>query len=72
MEFKVTTLTVRERPYVDSLIHAYSHSGERSQVRDRSNDQVTVPFKTDEAAIEEVIDRRRQQQAVFTVQPLHI
>ena len=48
------------------------HALQRRLVRDRRHDQRAVVLEADEAAIEQVIDTGRQEQAVLTVQPLSI
>jgi hypothetical protein len=41
-------------------------------VRDRRQNQCSVILKADEAAVEQVIDTRRQQQAILAIQSLVI
>ena len=37
---------------------------------DRGDDELAVVFEANEASIEQMIDARRQQQAIFAVEPL--
>lgn len=67
MEIEKLLLTACERAniYVRGRIDA--HSLKRGVMRNWRNDQSPVVFKPYEAAIEQVIDARRQQQPVLAV-----
>lgn len=41
-------------------------------MRDRRNQQLPVALECDEALVEQVVDRGRQQQAVLAIQPFFI
>src|SRR5713226_2508016 len=67
MEIEKLLLTARERANIDGLGRIDPHSLKRGVMRNRRNNQPPAVFKADEAAIEQVIDARRQQQSVLIV-----
>ena len=68
MEIKKFPLTACERANIDRFGRIDAHSLKRGVMRNWRNDQPSVVFKANEAAIEQVIDARRQQQSVLAVQ----
>jgi hypothetical protein len=68
MEIEKLLLTACERANIDGLGRIDPHSLKRGVMRNRRNNLPPVVFKADEAAIEQVIDARRQQQSVLAVQ----
>jgi hypothetical protein len=49
-----------------------AHALERSSVCNRGDNKAAVILEPDESTIEKVIDRRRQKQAIFAVEPFRI
>ena len=68
MEVEKLLLAACERANIDGLGRINPHSRKRRMMSNRKNNQPTVVFKADEAAIEQVIDARRQQQSILAVQ----
>jgi len=65
-------LTAGELANVHRIRCVDAHALERWPVRDRRNDELARVLKTDESAVEEMIDARREQQSVFAVEPLFV
>jgi hypothetical protein len=68
MEIEKLLLTACERADIYVLGRIDPHSLKRGVMRYWRNNQSPVVFKPDEAAIEQVVDARRQQQSVLAVQ----
>lgn len=65
-------LRAREPSRLEHPPRRHAHALHRSVVRDRGDQQPPVRAERDEAAIEEVVDRGRQQQAVLAVEALGV
>jgi hypothetical protein len=63
-------LAAGEATYVDNLVGIDAHSLERRMVGDRRDYEVSVVFEANEPAIEEMINARRQEQAILAVKSL--
>jgi hypothetical protein len=70
--FEELSLAVRERPNFDDPVGYHSHPIQGWDVSYRGDDQDSRIFKTDKAAIKEMVDCRSQQQPIFAVEPLFI
>ncbi len=68
MEIEKLLLTACESADIYILGRIDPHSLKRGVMRNWRNNHLTVVFKNDEAAIEQVVDARRQQQSVLAVQ----
>ena len=55
-------------PDIDNAISLYAHPVQRGSMCDWRDNQPTAVLEADETSIEQVIDARRQQQAVLAVQ----
>jgi len=65
-------LAFREGSYRDPLIDRNAHPVKGCSVSYRRNDELAVTLERDKAFVEEMVDRRREQQAVLAAQPLVI
>ena len=70
VEIQELLLAAGEPAHVDDLCGVDAHSLKRGTMSDRGNDEPAVVFEADEAAIEQMVDARRQQQSVLAVQSL--
>jgi hypothetical protein len=70
MKLQVPPLPCGKRADVHALGQRHTHPLERRPVRHRRHAQPAVGFERDENAVEEVIDRRREQQSVLAVEAL--
>ena len=65
-------LPLGEAADVQRLTRRHTHSLKRPEIGNRREHAPPRVFERDEPAIKQVIDRRREQQAVFAVQPFTI
>jgi hypothetical protein len=65
-------LPFREHAHIHLSVRLDPHLQQRRPIRHRRDDQVAAVLERDEAFVEEVIDRRRQQQSVLAVEALFI
>lgn len=72
MELQEVLLTLGKAPDICHSLHINPHSLERRLMCKRRDYQAAVILEPDESTIEKVIDRRRQEQAVFTVESFFI
>ena len=70
MEIQEPPLPFGEAADVDHTFCFDSHSGQRLPVSDRRDDQLAGILEADEPSIKQMIDTRREQQAVLTVESL--
>ena len=72
MKLQIPPLPLRKPPDVLLLPNRHPHPLQRRPMRHRRNEQPPIPLECDEPAVEQVIDRRRQQQAVLAIETLRI
>ena len=72
MKLQIPLLPLRKPPNILLLPNRYPHPLQRRPMRHRRNEQPPIPLECDEPAVEQVIDRRRQQQAVLAIETLRI
>src|SRR4029079_3860051 len=67
--FEEVKLSNAEAARVELAIDRNAHARQRNAVRDRRHQKSAVRAERDEPAIEEVVDRGRQEETVLTIQP---
>ena len=72
MKIEELLLAAGESSHVDNLRGVDAHSLEGWTVSDRRDDELSVVFEANEPTIEEMINARRQQQAIFAVESLFV
>ena len=63
-------MSFRKRSDANNVLGLNTHVMQRWSMRDGRNNQHAGIFKADESTIKQLIDARRQEQPVFTVEPL--
>jgi hypothetical protein len=72
MEFEESPLPARKSTYVHGIRGVDTHSFERRAMGDGRNDEPSIVFETDESTVKEVVNTRRQEQPVLTIQSLFV
>jgi hypothetical protein len=72
MKVQEMLLTAGEPSHIDNPCSVDAHSLERRTMSNRRDDELSVVLEADEPAIEEMINARRQKEAVLAVQPLFV
>ena len=70
MELQEVPLALGKPADIHGAAGIDTHALQRRQMRHRRDDEATAVLKANEAAIEQVVDAGRQEQAVFAVQTL--
>ena len=65
-------LAAGEPAHIDGLCGVDAHSLKGGTMRNRRDDEPAVVFEANEAAIEEMIDARRQKQSILAVQSFFV
>jgi hypothetical protein len=72
VEFEESLLPARKPSHVHDINGAYTHPYERRAMGDGRNDEPSIVFETDESTVKEVVNTRRQEQPVLTIQSLFV
>ena len=72
VKFKKLLLAFGEGPYVDRPLRFNAHPVQRGLVRDRRDDEIPGILKPDKSTVEQMVDTRRQEQTVLTVETFFI
>src|ERR1035437_7702288 len=72
MKIKKCPLSLGEATDIDGGLGSDAHAFERGSMGHRRNDQGAGVFKTDEAALEQMVDGGCEQDPVLAIQPLFV